>query len=90
MSTGLPPEVPNPQLNIAIQKLREAGRAIDAHGELCRLRNTQQQLNPQMDAVTIQQRSAILDVASRALWSDVLRMLDDACSHYQQARRARG
>lgn len=90
IGSSLPPEVPNAPLNIAIQKFREVGRAIDAHGELCRLRNTQDIINPKMDAATIQQRKTLLDVACRALWSDIVNMLDDATDYYMQTRRVRG
>lgn len=86
--SSLPVEVPVPALNVVIHRIREAGRAIEAHSQLCVLRNTQDRRHPEMTDEVRQQRSALLDVACRVVWSDLLQELDEACEQYIAVRRS--
>lgn len=84
--TSLPTEVPIPALNVTMYRLKEAGRTMEAYSQLCVLRNTQDRRHPEMDSETIAQRSALLDVACRVVWSDLLQELDEVCEQYLKIR----
>jgi len=84
--SSLPPEVPVPALNVTVYRLREVGRAMEAYSELCVLRNTQDTRHPEMDKEVQDQRSALLDVACRVVWSEIISELDEVCEQYLAIR----